>query len=250
MFIVDVEDVPMDEHDVYRPFLPDRAIGRYALPEETGKRIFYPYIDGRAITASQLRTDYPKTWERLNGHREALSSRRSVKASTSEWWRPTRPRSPHDILAPKIVVPEVSLLPRFGLDPTGRWIVSHSPFVRARVQDGSADLLFVLAAVLNSSVPTWFIELNARKYRDGYNKIGVSLLRRLPIPDLRRVPNVDLRRIIATVRDITASFRDVDYGLASTLDELVLRDLYRLSDDDITLLKPQVILGETQGNRE
>ena len=240
VFIIDMEEVPPDEEVMYRPFLPDRMIGRFALPEETGKRIFYPYVGSDAVTASQLKSDFPKTWDRLSFYRETLSSRSSLRRYGLEWWRPSRPRPPHEMLVPKIVVPEVSLLPRFGLDPSGRWVVSHSPFVRARAEDADGELMPFLAAVLNSSVSAWFIDLNARKYRDGYNKIGVSLLRRLPIPDLHRVPRANLHRVISYVRDLagTFSFTEFNHELASSLDDIVLRDLYFLSDEEIALVKP------------
>ena len=238
VFVLDDEDVPQDDAVLYRPFLPDRSIGRFALPEETGKRVFYPYIDGIAVTTTQLRSKFPSTWDWLNSNKDLLTSRRSIKSSSLEWWRPTRPRSPREMLVPKVVVPELSLLPRFGIDGSGRWVVSHSPFVRLRV-DGDEELLFILAAILNSSTSAWFIDLNARKYRNGYNKIGVGLLRRLPIPDLSRTPRTSIQRTIDMVRTLIDPSKEFDYALASSIDDLVLRELYRLSDDDMKVVKPQ-----------
>ncbi len=127
VFIVDAHEVPRDEEAIYKPFLPDRMIGRYALPRETEKRVLYPYVDGAPVRASQMESDFPATWERLNLCRDDLSSRRSSPKDPAEWWRPSRPRPPHEILVPKIVVPELFLLPRFGIDTSGQWIVSHSP---------------------------------------------------------------------------------------------------------------------------
>ena len=242
IFVIDTEEVPPGEDSLYRPLLPDRMIGRFLLPEETGKRVFYPYIDGEAVTESQLEAEFPVTWSRLSRNRATLSSRKSVATDSTDWWRPTRPRPPHEMLAPKVVVPEVSLVPRFGLDTDGRWVVSHSPFVRARTEPMDEDLLLVLAAVLNSSASAWFLDMNSRKYRDGYNKIGVALLRRLPIPDLSRVPQIHVRSVIASVREVLGSSEDVDLGAEAALDDLVLRELYDLSDEEIALLKPQTPL--------
>ena len=58
-----------------------------------------------------------------------------------EWWRPMWPRPPQEMLAPKIVVPEVFLVPRFGFDVSGKWVVSHSPFVYTPRFDDDKDLL-------------------------------------------------------------------------------------------------------------
>ena len=239
VFVIDVEAVPLGEEAVCRPFLPDRMIGRFALPSETGKQAFYPYVGDVPVTASQLEADFPKTWEWLGSHRETLLSRGSRKGQGSEWWRPARPRPPREMLVPKIVVPEVSLLPRFGYDPSGRWIVSHSPFVRARTEDADEELLLLLMAALNSSVSAWFIDLNARKFRDGYNKIGVSLLRRMPVPHLGSVLNASRRQVLDYVRELTSSFSstEFDHEMASSLDDIVLHELYFLTEEDIALVK-------------
>jgi len=237
VFVLDEEDVPQDDTILYRPFLPDRSIGRFALPQETGKRVFYPYIDGTPVTTAELRSQFPSTWAWLCGNKELLSSRKSIRSGSMDWWRPTRPRPPREMLVPKVVVPELSLLPRFGIDYSGRWIVSHSPFVRPQV-DGDEELLFVLAAILNSSASAWFIDLDARKYRNGYNKIGVELLRRLPIPDLSRASRTSIQRTVDLVRELIDTHQEFNYDLASNIDDLVLNDLYFLSDDDIKLLKP------------
>ena len=240
VFVIDTVDVPSGEEAVYRPFLPDRMIGRFALPKETGKRVFYPYVGNATVTSSQLESDFPKTWAWLGSQRETLSSRSSWRGSDSEWWRPVWPRPPHEILVPKIVVPELSLLPRFGFDSSGRWVVSHSPFVRARAEYSDQELLLLLTAALNSSVSAWFIDLNARKYRDGYNKIGVSLLQRMPVPNLASVSSASRRWVLDHVRELAGSFSstEFDHGLASSLDDIVLRDLYFLTEEDIALVKP------------
>ncbi|MDE0101183.1 MAG: N-6 DNA methylase [Bryobacterales bacterium] len=243
VFLVDRDDVPVGEEALYRPLLPDRMIGRFRLPPETGQRILYPYVDGVAITAPQLETDFPQTWKRLRQHMSTLTSRKSVAPDGTDWWRPTRPRPPHEMLVPKIVVPEVSLLPRFGLDLLGHWVVSHSPFVRARTDRQDEDLLLVLAAVLNSSASTWFIDLNARKYREGYNKIGVALLRRMPIPDLTRVHSAQISQVVGLVRQLITPSIELEEAFEDeafwTLDTLVMRDLYGLSDHEIALVRPE-----------
>ena len=242
VFIVDRKEIPEDEREIYQPFLPDTMIGRYALPEETDKQVLYPFLEGARVDTSQMEKYFPKTWERLSRFRDALSSRKSAPDDPSGWWRPSWPRSPDEMFAPKIVAPELILLPRFGIDLSGRWAVGHSPYVRVRSGVGDEDSLLVLTAVLNSSLTAWYIDLNARKYRSGYNKIGVALLRQLPIPDFDQIPKSTIRTVASAVRELADSSRDFDYVRASTLDDLVLRELYLLDDEDITMLKPQADL--------
>ena len=236
VFLVDMKDIPSGEEPLYQPLLPDRMIGRFTVPEETGRRVLYPFVDDVAVTASQMQTEFPETWSRLEECRERLSARSGLGSSDLDWWRPMRPRPPHEMLAPKIVVPEVFLVPRFGFDVSGKWVVSHSPFVFAPRWDDDKDLLFVLTALLNSSVSSWFIDTNARKYRNQYNKLGVSLLRRIPVPDLRMIPFNTLRRVVDLTTTLVNGATDSDRDLALSLDTIVLRDLYGLSDREVALI--------------
>lgn len=236
IFMVDIEDVPSGEEALYQPLLPDRMIGRYSLPKETGRRVLYPFLDNEAVTAEQLEVDFPTTWSRLEECRERLSSRSRVASDGLEWWRPMWPRPPHEMLAPKIVVPEVFLVPRFGFDVAGKWIVSHSPFVYVPSWHDDQDLLFVLTAILNSSVASWFIDSNARKYRNQYNKIGVSLLRKMPIPDLAEIPVNTLRRVVDLTATLVNGDNAFDRDIAMSLDDLVLSDLYGLTHGEAELV--------------
>lgn len=239
VFVVDMDEVPSGEEMIYRPFLPEKMIGRYTLPKETGKRILYPYIGGAPVGTSQLKADFPVTWERLNLHRDILSSRRSAPSDPDEWWRPSRPRPPSEMLAPKIVGPKLFLMPRYGIDMRGQWIVSHSPLVRCRSGEKDEELLFILAAVLNSNVVAWFMDLNARKHRYGYSEAAISLLKRLPIPDLNQVPKAVMRHVVESVWELASPSRDYDHARASMLDDTVLRDLYGLTDEDLKVLRPE-----------
>ena len=182
VFIVDARDVPPGEEEIYAPHMPDRAISQYALPDDTGKRILYPYIAGVAVETERMEREFPGTWDWLNKHRDKLSNRGSAPQDPTDWWRPARPRVPREMLSPKVILPKLSLLPRFGIDISGKWIVSHSPIIIPRGGDFDPTQLFMFAAILNSSVGAWFIDLNGRKFDRGYNEVGVSLLRRFPMP--------------------------------------------------------------------
>ena len=236
VFLLDDEEVPADEGAVYRPLLPDRLIGQYRLPAKTGRQVFYPYLGDQPLTSQSLLRDFPRTWSRLEAHRETLSNRSSSKEVASDWWQPSRMRNPSEILAPKIVTPEVVLTPRFSADISGTWIVSHSPFIVPQARFASAETLLILTAILNSNLVAWYIDLNSRKYGRGYNKIGVGLLRNVPIPDLGRVRSTTVRRISSLVRRLMSNSREYDLGDIEELDQVVCTDLYHLSSSQAEII--------------
>ena len=237
VFILDAHDVPAREEEIYVPYMPDTSIGQYALPNETGKRMLYPYIDGIPVGAERMKSEFSATWDWLNKHRDKLSKRRSAPQDPAEWWRPARPRAPREMRSPKVILPKIFLLPRFGVDISGKWIVSHSPVIRPRYGELDHAELFLFAAILNSSLAAWYIDLNGRKFGHGYNEVGVSLLRRFPIPDLRQVSIPFIRRVVENVKALMDSYQDFDHESASTLDDIVLHDLYRLDPEDVAILR-------------
>ena len=242
IYMVDAVDVPPGEEKVYAPYMPDTSIGQFALPDETRKRMIYPYIDGEPVKTEDMRREFPLTWEWLSEHRDKLAKRRSAPQDAAEWWRPARPRVPREMRSPKIILPKLFLLPRFGIDVSGKWIVSHSPIIRPRNGDMDTTQLSILAAILNSSVAAWYIDLNGRKFGHGYNEVGISLLRRFPMPDLSQVPSPVIYNVVDYVRTLMGSYQDFDHECASALDDLVLKNLYRLDPEEIEMLKPRTFL--------
>ena len=238
IFLINVADVPDGEEALYRPLLPDRMIGRYGLPQESGRRVFYPFISNEPVNAEQLKSDFPQTWSRLERHKDVLSSRASVQRGGRPWWRPDSPRRPDEVLSPKVVVPEVFLVPRFGLDARGKWVVSHSPFVCVPSTDGDDALLYMLTAMLNSSASAWYIDSNARKFRSQYNKLSVALLRNVPVPDLTRIPLRIRLRVIEQVNQLCAVSDEFDIESSRALDQMVMRDVYGLRADEVALVAP------------
>ena len=236
VFVVGTGDVPSGEEPIYRPFLPERLITRFKLPEESGFRVLYPFVDNRPVSAGEMESDFPDTWRRLKLHETKLSSRKSVGSGRIDWWRLVRPRRPNEMLSAKVVVPKVFLLPRFGLDIDGKWVISHSPFVRVREEDAGQETVLVLTAILNSSLVAWFVGLNARKFRRQYNELTVSLLNKVPIPDLNQTNPTTLQRVVELTEQLMSGSEGFDRQLAVTLDNLVLREMYLLSEDEIGIL--------------
>ena len=212
VFIVARSSVHKAEFGIYVDYLPDRQILRYRLPKELDQVVFYPYEDDRLINEEGLAARYPRTWAYLTGHKAKLSARKSVIAGTIPWWRPERPREPRTLRRPKIVCPHLMITPRFAVDEKGTRAVSHSPFMIIKEEDrGEEDtLLPFFCAVLNSSVANWHLRTYAPKYGRGYNRLEVTLLKALPVPDFRRVGASVLKTILDGVERLSRGRVDRD----------------------------------------
>lgn len=245
VFIIPESTIPNDGRELFKPFLSDRSIDPFDVPEESGEVVFIPYDAlGERLTEDRLRREFPLTWAYLESHRDALSHRKPVQNGDLEWWRPTRPRDPAMMFRPKIVTPHVVILPQFALDLNGSYAVSHSPYLFERKNSPESDiptLLKYFTAVLNSSTAFWHINGHARRYggqgpsgasgRRGYALLEVRELKETPVPDPRLVSASMMKEIGELVDKRVSSSTGAFGELERQLDERIA-ELYGLSPEE------------------
>ncbi len=229
IFIRPSADVPQDEREIFPPLLTDREMQRFSAPARTQNRMFYPFVDGVRLTADGIKRQYPKTWRYLMKHEDVLKKRASVVKRTVEWWAPERPRTPKEILRPKIVAPHLILVPRFGVDLKGKFVVTRSPVIYPKEEALGKEALFLLCAILNSPIVHWQLTLSSHRYSRGYLMLEPKTLRNIRIPDFGRLPQRTVTRIAEAVEGITSKNVDAD---EKALNELVA-ETYGLTPNEL-----------------
>ncbi len=209
VFIRDYRDCPKAERNVWCPLLSDREMLRFDVPEKTEMAVFMPFDEnGNRLTEAALRSSYPQTWEHIRLSKKGLSERSVVLRKDRPWWEPAWPRSPQKLLVPKLVTPHLVLLPRFGVDATGKYAVSHSPYLVPRSDAGGLTLLKVLCGVMNSAIGHWQLASSSHKYSRGYLMLEVKTLREFHVPDPAALPAVLTRKIVGLVEVLTKNPED------------------------------------------
>jgi len=231
VFVLDSAAVPPDEPSLFVPLLRDREMQPYTVPRRTSQKVFFPYRDGAKVTEQLLRSDYPRTWEYLQKHRTQLSRRVAPVRDRKAWWEPMRPRDPKTLFRPKLVTPHLVIMPRFALDPKGRFAVSRSPFLVARVNTDELGILKLLLAVLNSTPCYWYIQTHSHVYRHGYAMLESKTLAKTPVPDFDTWDPIKKKRLIDLVDErLQAEGRHQD-ALNLEIDSLV-SDAYGLTPSE------------------
>jgi hypothetical protein len=90
-------------------------------------------------------------------------------------------------------------MPRFALDGRGRYAVSHSPFLIARVPSDEEQILKLMLAVLNSSACFWYIQTHSHVYQHGYTMLESKTLKKTPVPDINRWGSPQKKRLLELV---------------------------------------------------
>ncbi len=226
VFLVNDEMIPEGEKAVFVSYLPDRDMLRFAVPNATGRSVFYPYVNGERLTEEQLQNGYPKTWEYLLRHRNLLQRRRPVIKGELVWWSPARPRIPSNMMRPKIVSPHLIVLPRFSLDATGKYAVSHCPLLYPREEGSEVELLQFFLAVLNSSVSMAQIVKLSHKYSRGYAMLEPKTLKLMTVPDPAMIDRKVMKQIQTLVSRRISNLDNI--AIDDELDDIVA-DMYGLT---------------------
>lgn len=229
IFIRSKDQIPKEEMGIYRMYLPDREMQAYTVPKKSDLYVFYPYVDGQKISSSDLEQKYKKTWEYLLKHQSKLSRRKSVGAN---WWSPSRPRKPEDILQPKIVTPHLTVTPRFSLDIEGKYCVSHTAYLKTKDPNVDQSILFYFLGVLNSTVCYWYISKHSHKYGQNYSMMEVKTLKKTPIPDPSRIDKTDFLNLTRLVKKRYSLTSNYDYELEMQIELLVCK-IFKLNDEEI-----------------
>ena len=232
VFIRKTAEIPRSERSAYAPYLPDRQISRYTLPKSSESSVFYPYKDSEKLTEQELKTQFPLTWNYLEENRSKLEARSGLARYGREWWEPMWARPPEHMMRPKIVSPNVAVMPKFGIDAEGRYAVTRAPILYPRARELENEYLLFFLAVLNSPVAFWHMHATSSTLGRGYAKLEPSSIKRTPVPDPSTLPHSLLAEILdlVKVRLTLSSERDI-YAVERRLDWLVA-DAYGLTAED------------------
>jgi hypothetical protein len=173
------------EEAIMRPSLTGRDIDPYVY--ETDNYLLFPYrVSGeetQLIGPEEMQRLFPLSWRYLNHptNREALEKRdRGKFIDREDWYCHSYPRNLHLLGLPKIVLPDVAGQAEFACDFEGRYIIDTTYGIL--LQEGVSLSLQGLAAILNSSITTFFLTQTGTDLRGGYFRMKTAYLNPFPIP--------------------------------------------------------------------
>lgn len=219
-----------NNEQLFKSYIPDKEINQFSIDRRKTRFVFYPFINGKKITETELKKSFPDTWRYLNKHKNKLSTR-SINAE--KWWEPSNPRQPHHILMPKIITPHLVFVPKFAVDITGEVLTSHSPYVILK-DNGDKELLYYFLGILNSTPCFWYISTHSHKYGGSYSRLEVATLKKIPIPDPFSINKTELIRFINLVKQRLTKNETDTYAIDKEIEDLACK-FYGLAESEIAL---------------
>lgn len=180
------------EREVLRPCLHDVSLPAYARPIPNAWLIF-PYelqvnaqgrLQAHLIQPDTFQARFPHCWAYLSARRGQLEGRNIIGGSAAErqWYQFGRSQSLTKFDTPKIILPVLSLEPRYSYDDRNIFITAggNGPYYMIRPRPGLS--MYYLLAVLHHPLIEGFIRTNTSPFRGGYYSHGKQFIRDLPIP--------------------------------------------------------------------
>jgi len=210
---VEIEDAIM------RPSLTGRDIDPYVY--KTDNYLLFPYRvsgeEAQLISLEEMQRLFPLAWRYLNQptNREALEERdRGAFRDREDWYGYGRPQNMHLLELAKLVLPDVAGRAEFACDFEGRYIIDTTYGIL--LKEGVSLSLQGLAAILNSSIMTFFLSQTGTDLRGGYFRMKTAYLNPFPIPHIAFTTPPDERaRLVGVGTTEATEFIELTEGAAS-----------------------------------
>ncbi|MGV9679816.1 Eco57I restriction-modification methylase domain-containing protein [Nocardia sp. NPDC003482] len=177
----------------------DMAPWRVARARDT--RVLYPYDVTQPRRTPVDLALFPGAAAYLGEHKDTLAARNYLAASGREWFEIWVPQRPHLWRLPKLVFPDISVLPRFALDRSGAIVNGDCYWIS--VPDLGADRVAnLMMGVANSTLGLRFYDaVCGNRLYAGRRRWITQYVARLPVPDPSTPAAIALAELVRTFVD-------------------------------------------------
>ena len=243
------------EKEILRPCLHDVSLAAYGKPK-ANKYMIFPYRieDGRAllIQPDEMTERFPRAWAYLNANREELEKRNIVGGSEAQrqWYQFGRSQSLTKFTGAKIILPILSLEPRYAFDDQNIVVTGggNGPYYLVCPRSGEAIDLYFLLAILCHPVSEAMVRSRTSVFRGGYYSHGKQYIEHLPVPPHTLEEKQNIAELVRKAIEVgeacdAAKLPQQQTKLGRSFDRLKqlieenVTKLYGLSDDELALIK-------------
>ncbi|MEY9782040.1 Eco57I restriction-modification methylase domain-containing protein [Sinorhizobium fredii] len=181
------------ERDLLEPLVFGSELQRFSRTFPV-RKLLYPYRNNVALSETELKERYPRTYEYLVAYRDLLSSRSSLKGTGANYYELIRPRDERWMKCPKLLIRDLAPSTAFAVDERGTaFIVSGTAVVPA-----DPELCLPLCAYLNSQVVNSMIKQQTPSFRGDFQKFEPGVLSAIPV----LTPIADDEAVASQLRDL------------------------------------------------
>ena len=241
------------EQGILKPFLTTGGLHRYAPAKRNAWLVFpYNFASGKAelMDSNEIKTKYPRAWNYLSEHRDALMDRDNGKMRGEGWHGYVYPKNLCAMEDPKLIIQVTSKEPTVILDENGLYMTGGGagPFYGIRPFPSEEIGLKFLLGILNSKVFGWIVRTQSTPLRGGYFKYSKQYIETTPIPQSDKAAQdrivklveqmLELRKqIIATRTPQGQAVLERQIAATGTQIDRLVYDLYGLTEEEVRIVE-------------
>lgn len=209
------------EQALLKDLISQENIKPWASCNEKKLKVLYPYLLVDNCKQVISLDDYPQAKQYFLKHVDTLKGRKYLIDSGREWFEIWVPQNPELWKYPKLVFPDISVMPRFYFDESGK-IVNGNCYWIVGTKPDDVDKLLIIQGIANSKLLTKYHDLvfNNKLY-SGRRRYFAQYIENYPLPDLN---SETAKNIIGVVRELNNSSEKIpETKLVEELENLVAK---------------------------
>lgn len=195
-------EADMPEDELLKNLISQEDVEPWNATDNFKLKVLYPHvsIDGEKRTVDIEK--YPKTKKYFLQHEEKLKARQYLIEAGRQWFELWVPHRPDQWQYPKLVFPDISLIPRFYFDKGGKIVNGNCYWIVATSKE-DVEKLLLIQGISNSKLMTKYHDLvfNNKLY-SGRRRYFTQYVERYPLPDYN---SIEAREIISIVKELNQS---------------------------------------------
>jgi tRNA1(Val) A37 N6-methylase TrmN6 len=187
------------EDELLKDLISQENIKPWNSCNEKKLKVLYPHFakDGKKQTINI--GDYPKAHKYFKCHEEKLRGRKYLIEAGRHWFEIWVPQNPSLWSFPKLVFPDISVIPRFYFDDSGKIVNGNCYWIVAKKEEDTAKL-FLIQGIANSKLMTRYHDLmfNNKLY-SGRRRYFSQFVENYPLPDINSIESKEIIEIVKRI---------------------------------------------------
>ncbi len=171
------------EDELLKDLISQENIEPWNFCDEKKLKVLYPHFAQNGKKQTINIEEYPKAHKYLKQHEEKLRGRKYLIEAGRNWFEIWVPQNPALWDLPKLVFPDISVIPRFYFDDTGK-IVNGNCYWIVVEKKADTDKLLLIQGIANSNLMTKYHDLVfSNKLYSGRRRYFSQYVENYPLPD-------------------------------------------------------------------
>lgn len=191
------------EDDLLKDLISQENIKPWMVCNKKKLKVLYPHFVLKNKRQTINLINYPKTNKYFLHHEEKLKGRKYLIDAGRNWFEIWVPQNPTLWKFPKLVFPDISTVPRFYYDDSGRIVNGNCYWIVAE-KEKDIDKLILIQGIANSKLMTKYHDLvfNNKLY-SGRRRYFSQYVENYPLPEVTSKESIEIINIVKKINSFS-----------------------------------------------